>query len=93
MEDMHFHQLFAPPLPVIMAAAEAFGLTADEVWQAAGDALETSGGDDAHDPGYREELVAVLALRIIGKHRRAVAGRRGVLVAGEPSLSRVPGRG
>jgi hypothetical protein len=87
MEEMHFHQLYAPPLPVIMAAAERFGLTSDEVWQAAADALETSGGD-AHDPGYREELVTVLALRIIGKHRRAVAGRRGVRVAGEPSLPR-----
>jgi hypothetical protein len=84
MEEMHFHQLAAPPLPLIMAAAERFGLTSDEVWRAAGDALEASGGD-AHAPGYRDELVAVLALRILAKERRVIAAERGIRLPDEPS--------
>lgn len=86
MEEMHFHQLDAPPLPVILAVAEDFGLTGDEVWQAAGEALEVSGGD-AHAPDYRDELVTVLALRILAKERRVIAARRGIQLADEPSLS------
>jgi hypothetical protein len=90
MEEMHFHQLDAPPLPVILAAAERFGLTGDEVWRAAGDALEASGGD-AHASGYRDELVTVLALRIIAKERRQVAARRGIRLPDEPSVAEEPG--
>jgi hypothetical protein len=92
MEEMHFHQLYAPSLPVIMAAAEGFGLTSDEVWQAAADALETSGGD-AHAPGYRDELVAVLALRILAKERRVIAAERGIRLPDEPAPPEAEGPG
>jgi hypothetical protein len=90
MEEMHFHQLYAPPLPVIMRAAECFGLTADEVWQAAGDALVASEGD-AHAPGYRADLVAVLARRIMARQRSRIAARRGARLPGE-SFAEGPGR-
>jgi hypothetical protein len=83
MEEMHFHQVDAPPLPAVLAAAEHFGLTGDEAWRAAGDALELCGGD-AHAPGYRDELVAVLALRVLAKARRRVAAQRGILLPDEP---------
>ena len=77
MEEMHFHEVDAPPLQLILPAATHFGLTPDEAWQAASDALDARGGD-AYAPEYLDELSGVLARRIIAKERRAMAERRGI---------------
>jgi hypothetical protein len=77
MEEMHFHQVDAPPLQLMLAVSEDFGLTPGEAWQAASDALDASGGD-AYAPEYLDELSGVLARRIIAKERDAIAERRGI---------------
>jgi hypothetical protein len=92
MEEMHFHQVDVPPLQLMLTAARHFGLTPDEAWQAASDALDASGGD-AYAAEYLDELSGVLARRIIAKERRTIADRRGIRRADERSLSDERGRG
>jgi hypothetical protein len=77
MEEMHFEQVDAPPLQLMLTAAKLFGLTAGEAWQAASDALDASGGD-AYAPEYLDELSGVLARRIVAKERRTIAERCGI---------------
>jgi len=89
MEDMHFDPVDAPPVRVILAAATDFGLTGAEIRRAAGDAAKFCDGDPDR-AAYREELVAVLAFRIIAKHRRRISAQRGFRLADEVPASQAP---
>jgi len=82
MEEMHFHGVAAPALPSILAAARCFGLSGDEAWEAANEALDATGGD-AHAAEYADELAGALARRILAESRRRIALRRGIPLADE----------
>jgi hypothetical protein len=80
MEEMNFHDVAAPGLPGILAAAQCFGLSDAQVWEAANEALDATGGD-AHAPEYADELAGALARRILAQTRRSIARRRGIRLA------------
>jgi hypothetical protein len=86
MEEMNFHDVAAPGLPGILAAAKCFGLSAAQVWETANEALDATGGD-AHATEYADELAGALARRILAENRRSIARRRGIRLADEgPAL-------
>jgi hypothetical protein len=82
MEEMHFHDVAAPALPSILAAARCFGLSGDQVWEAANEALDATWGD-AHAVEYADEVAGALARRILAENRRRIARRRGIPLADE----------
>ena len=83
MEEMHFHDVAAPALPRILAAATCFGLSGDQVWETASEALRATDGD-AHAAEYADEVAGALARRILADNRRRIARRRGIALADEP---------
>jgi hypothetical protein len=83
MGEMHSQERGAPPLHVVFEAAKSFGLTDEEVWREANEALAASDGD-SHAAGYLDELAGALARRVISKQRAIIAAQRGVRLADEP---------
>ena len=82
MEEMNFHDVAAPTLPGMLAAARCFGLSGAQVWETANEALDATGGD-AHATEYADELAGALARRILFENRRSIARRRGIRLADE----------
>ena len=68
----------APPLPAVLDAAKAFGLSDEEVWQGVDAALQQAGSDATLGESL-DDVIAVLAGRILAKERRRHAGRRRAL--------------
>jgi|tagenome__1003787_1003787.scaffolds.fasta_scaffold19952548_1 hypothetical protein len=86
MEEMNFHDVAAPTLPRILAAARCFGLSGAQVWETANEALDATGGD-GHAPEYADELAGALARRILAENRQIIARRRGIRLADDgPTL-------
>jgi hypothetical protein len=83
MEEMHFHGVADPALPRILAAARCFGLSDEQVWQTANEALDATEGD-AYADEYADEVAGALARRILAESRRRIARRRGMRLPDEP---------
>jgi hypothetical protein len=70
MTEMNGHHVSLPRIQAMFAAAEQFGLSEEELRQAADLTLATI-KDDATVPEYFDELAGALARRIIAKRQQA----------------------
>jgi hypothetical protein len=70
MTEMNGHKFSLPRLQSMFAAAEQFGLSEEELRQAADQTLDAI-SDDATVPEYFDELAGALARRILAKQLQA----------------------